>query len=142
MTDKFGIHHRTSWLVRSTVHIVCRDVIGHRLLRRHRCRVAIRTAIADFIARIAVAEREDPTTHSLRIVRLWPNSKMSLPVVTVVQLVATRGRLRVKHRRIGRRITLRSHLSSVESHLVFDFFSLFFRHSAELDSCRKKSKGE
>lgn len=55
MTNKFGIDHCTARLVCGAIHIIGRYIILHRLLRRHRCRVSIGTAISDLIVGIAAA---------------------------------------------------------------------------------------
>lgn len=55
MTNKFGIDHCTARLVCGAVHIVGRDIILHGLLGRHRCRVAVGTAVADLVVGVPAA---------------------------------------------------------------------------------------
>lgn len=58
MTNKFGIDYCTPRLVGGAVHIVRRDVVLHGLLGRHGGRVAVGTAVAHLVARIAAAVAE------------------------------------------------------------------------------------
>lgn len=57
-----------------------------------------------------------------------------------MQLITAGRCLYIEYRAIGRSIVLGPHLCSMKSHLVFNFFSLFFRHPTEFYSLKQKNR--